>query len=62
MEAVREIKVKIDTTILDVYSDMTGDMYPEETKSGLAYNLLKFEFEKKIVQAVMDSYKEGGEQ
>lgn len=56
METVREIKVKIDTTVLDVYSEMLGDMYSEEMKSGLAFKLLKFEFEKKIVAAVMDSY------
>ena len=57
MEAVREIKVKIDTTVLDVYNEMEGDLYSEEMKAGFAFKLLKFEFEKKIVKAVMDSYK-----
>ena len=57
MEAVREIKVKIDTTVLDVYNEMEGDLYSEEMKHGFAFKLLKFEFEKKIVKAVMDSYK-----
>ena len=56
MEAVREIKVKIDTTVLDVYNEMEGDLYSEEMKAGFAFKLLKFEFEKKIVAAVMDSY------
>lgn len=62
MDKIKEITVKIDPTILDVYSEMLGDMYSEEMKSGLAFKLLKFEFEKKIVKAVMDSYKEGGEE
>ena len=62
MEAVREIKVKIDTTVLDVYNEMEGDLYSEEMKQGFAFKLLKFEFEKKIVKAVMDAYKEGGEE
>lgn len=57
-----KLTIEIDQAVLDVYNDMTGEMYPEETKSGLAYKLLKFEFENKIVAAVMDSYKKGGEE
>ena len=52
----KEIVVKIDTTILDVYGEMLGDMYSDELKDTFAYKLLKMEFEKKIVEAVMKSY------
>ena len=57
-----KLTIEIDQAVLDVYNDMEGDLYSEEMKQGFAFKLMKFEFEKKIVAAVMDSYKEGGEQ
>ena len=56
-----KLTIDIDQAVLDVYKDMEGDLYSEEMKAGFAFKLMKFEFEKKIVAAVMDSYKEGGE-
>lgn len=57
-----KLTIDIDQAVLDVYNEMEGDLYSEEMKQGFAFKLMKFEFEKKIVKAVMDSYKEGGEQ
>lgn len=57
-----KLTIEIDQAVLDVYNEMEGDLYSEEMKAGFAFKLMKFEFEKKIVKAVMDSYKEGGEQ
>ena len=56
-----KLTIEIDQAVMDVYNEMEGDLYSEEMKVGYAFKLLKFEFEKKIVKAVMDSYKEGGE-
>ena len=56
-----KLTIEIDQAVLDVYNEMQGDLYSEEMKQGFAFKLMKFEFEKKIVKAVMDSYKEGGE-
>lgn len=57
-----KLTIEIDQSILDVYNEMQGDLYSEEMKARFAFKLIKFEFEKKIVNAVMDSYKKGGEQ
>jgi len=51
-----KLTIEIDQGVLDVYNEMEGDLYSEEMKAGLAFKLLKFEFEKKIVAAVMDAY------
>ena len=51
-----KLTIEIDQAVLDVYNEMEGDLYSEEMKQGFAFKLLKFEFEKKIVKAVMDSY------
>ena len=51
-----KLTIDIYQAVLDVYNDMEGDLYSEEMKAGLAFKLMKFEFEKKIVKAVMDSY------
>lgn len=51
-----KLTIEIDQAVLDVYNDMEGDLYSEEMKQGFAFKLLKFEFEKKIVKTVMDSY------
>ena len=55
-----KLTIEIDQAVLDVYNEMEGDLYSEEMKAGFAFKLMKFEFEKKIVKAVMDAYKEGG--
>ena len=57
-----KLTIEIDQAVLDVYNEMEGDLYSEEMKQGFAFKLMKFEFEKKIVAAVMDSYKKGGEE
>ena len=57
-----KLTIDIDQAVLDVYNEMEGDLYSEEMKHGFAFKLMKFEFEKKIVAAVMDSYKKGGEE
>ena len=51
-----KLTIEIDQAVLDVYNDMEGDLYSEEMKQGFAFKLMKFEFEKKIVKTVMDSY------
>lgn len=51
-----KLTIEIDQSILDVYNEMQGDLYSEEMKAGFAFKLMKFEFEKKIVAAVMDAY------
>ena len=51
-----KLTIDIDQAVLDVYNEMEGDLYSEEMKAGFAFKLLKYEFEKKIVKAVMDSY------
>ena len=51
-----KLTIDIDQAVLDVYNEMEGDLYSEEMKAGFAFKLLKYEFEKNIVKAVMDSY------
>ena len=51
-----KLTIDIDQAVLDVYNEMEGDLYSEEMKQCFAFKLMKFEFEKKIVAAVMDSY------
>ena len=51
-----KLTIDIDQAVLDVYNEKEGDLYSEEMKAGFAFKLMKFEFEKKIVAAVMDSY------
>ena len=51
-----KLTIEIDKAVLDVYNEMEGDLYSEEMKAGFAFKLMKFEFEKKIVAAVMESY------
>ena len=51
-----KLTIEIDQAVLDVYNEMEGDLYSEEMKAGFAFKLMKFEFEKKIVAAVMESY------
>lgn len=52
-----KLTIEIDQGVLDVYNEMEGDLYSQKIKAGLAFKLVKFEFEKKIVAAVMDAYK-----
>lgn len=51
-----KLTIEIDQGALDVYNEMEGNLYSEKMKAGLAFKLVKFEFEKKIVAAVMDAY------
>lgn len=53
----KEMTIKIDPAVLDVYEAMNSNLYTDETKNTFAFKLMKFEFEKKIVDAVMRAYK-----